>query len=81
MKDTPHITTDRCGMLHLSSGLWETLFCENAESMRMWDKLALNYPDGRSINWLRVCKITGKVVVHNKKCDCGKRSMYTEWRK
>jgi len=30
---------------------------------------AYEYPDGRCVNWLRRCKITGKIVVHNKKCD------------
>ena len=69
-------------MLHLSSGLWETIFCKNAEGVGKHPDIAKKYyNDFRCINWLRVCKITGKVVVHNKRCDCGKRTMYTGWRK
>ncbi len=50
-------------------GSWESKWwCINAVD---FSKTKLNhYPDGRSVNWLRRCTLTGKVVVHNKKCDC-----------
>jgi len=35
----------------------------------MGDRKALDYNNGRCLNWLRVCEKTGMVVVHNKKCD------------
>ncbi len=45
-------------------------FCPNAKSMRFFEGKGILYPDGRSINWLRVCDLSDKVVVHNKICDC-----------
>jgi len=39
--------------------------------MRFYEGPGAVYPDGRSINWLRFCEKTDKVVVHNKKCDAG----------
>ena len=52
------------------SGSWETKWwCIHAKSMSAWVGEGKHYQDGRSINWLRLCEKTGKVVVHNKKCD------------
>ncbi len=48
----------------------EKWWCVNAKSFRFFEGKGLLYPDGRSINWLRVCDLSDKVVVHNKKCDC-----------
>jgi len=52
------------------SSSWETKWwCPNAVSLH-GTKMSSKYFDGRSINWLRLCEKSGKVVVHNKKCDC-----------
>jgi hypothetical protein len=39
------------------------------QAQRAEKPLLGTYPDMRCANWLRVCEKTGKVVVHNKKCD------------
>lgn len=50
---------------------WEKKWwCPHAKDFSKTE-LAARYPDGRSVNWLRLCEKTGKVVVHNKKCDAG----------
>mgnify|MGYP007042374431 CR=1 FL=1 len=36
------------------------------EKVELW---YVTYSDWRCLNWLRICEVTGKVVVHNKKCD------------
>lgn len=49
---------------------WFIHWCPNAKSIAGRPD-SIHYDDGRSINWLRKCAATGKIVVHNKKCDCG----------
>lgn len=53
---------------HQREGAW----CRDSEQIFFSDPIGVTYRDGRSINWLRRCKITGRVVSHNKVCTCGK---------
>lgn len=48
---------------------WFIGWCPHAARLMLGDSKALDYNDGRCLNWLRVCEKTGMVVVHNKKCD------------
>jgi hypothetical protein len=60
----------RC-LTHKSSDSWNARWCEYAEDVNshseVWETSHIS--DFRSVNWLRVCTKTGKVVVWNKKCD------------
>jgi len=47
---------------------WYIHWCPYAEQTLMGDP-DVAYEDYRCLNWLKRCKKTGKIVVHNKKCD------------
>lgn len=65
----PHLLQGKRTCLnHKREGFW----CRESEQIRFDDPIAIQYPDGRSINWLRRCMVTGRVVSHNKVCDCGR---------
>ena len=53
---------------------WYVPWCPHSEVMTTDDEVRMKkrYSHGKCVNWLRICKKTGKVVVHNKKCDVPK---------
>ena len=69
---------DSCWEKHSRSN-WHIPWCPYSRTMSpadippLTDKRVepwyVTYSDWRCLNWLRLCGKTGKVVVHNKKCD------------
>jgi len=52
-------------------GWWmegDPAWCPFAREMEI-EEVPAEWEDMRCINWLRICTKTGKIVVHNKKCD------------
>ena len=54
---------------HGTHKIWGNEWCPHAKSVSMGDPTIPLYDDFRCLGWLRRCEKTGKIVVHNKKCD------------